>query len=147
MLLVSAGICRGGRIAKAFGPQADDDADARQTADAAVAVWRAVDSALSPVIGQRGVAALYKRSLHLARADYPWLAAAYDGALQPGDFASLRLALSQQASRAATAAHDALLKTFHDLLSDLIGRSLTQRLLQAVWEPPSSGNAVQDESP
>ena len=52
-------------------------ADAVQIADAAVAIWARVHAALAPLIGQRGSAALYKRSLHLARADYSWLVAAF----------------------------------------------------------------------
>jgi len=126
---------------------AAESGDARRIADAAVAVWRAVDAALYPVIGQRGSSALYKRSLHLASAHYPWLEAAYGGALEPGDFASLAAALAQQTPVQAAAAQDALLQTFHDLLADLIGRSLTQRLLQAVWDSSSKGPAVQDTTP
>jgi hypothetical protein len=122
-------------------------ADAAQIAQAAVAAWAAVDRALSSVIGSRGMAALYRRSLHLALAEHPWLAAAYEDALQPGDFASLRAALSQQTATNAAAAHDVMLQTFEDLLNNLIGRSLTRRLLQAVWDNPSSGDAVQDNSP
>ena len=114
---------------------------------AAVAAWTAIDGALSPIIGARGIAALYKRSVHLVLADHPWLAAAYEGALQPGDFASLRAALSQQNAQNAAAAHDAVLKTFQDLLDSLIGRSLTQRLLQTARDQLSSGAAVQDQSP
>ena len=135
------------QIAKTLVPLAAGGADARQVARAAVAIWRAIDEALSPVIGPRGSSALYRRSLHLVRGAFPWLAAAYEGATQPGDFSALEAALSQQTSKTAASAHDALVHTFHDLLADLIGRSLTQRLLQAVWEPPSSGTAVQDDSP
>jgi len=129
---------------RTLGTAAADGANAGQIADTAVAIWAAVDGALAPVIGPRGSAALYKRSLHLARADFPWLAAAYEGAVDPGDFGALRAALAKQDAPAAAAAHDATLQIFHDLLADLIGRSLTQRLLQSVWESPSSGNAVQD---
>jgi hypothetical protein len=99
------------------------------------------------VIGARGISALFKRSLHLAHADYPWLAAAYEGAVEPGDFTSLRAALSRQTGEHAAAAHDAMVQTFNDLLANLIGGSLTQRLLQSVWDHPSSGHAVQDNSP
>jgi hypothetical protein len=135
-------------IVKTLGPLAAEGADARQIAASAVAIWNAIDGALSPVIGLRGSGALYKRSLHLARADHPWLAVAYDGALLPGDYSSLQAALAQQSSADAAAGHDALLQTFHDLLADLIGRSLTHRLLQAVWEPPTTGTtAGQDTSP
>ena len=119
-------------------------ADARQIAEASVAVWSAIDGALSPVIGPRGSSALYKRSIHLARASYPWLAAAYEGAGRPGDFSALNVALAAQTAVHAAAAHDAVLKIFHDLLADLIGRSLTQRLLQSVWDSPFNGAAAQD---
>jgi hypothetical protein len=122
-------------------------ADPQGIADAAVAVWTAIDGALSPVIGARGNAALYKRSLHLTRLRYPWLAAAYEGAVQPGDYSALRAALAQQTATDASQGHEALITTFHDLLADLIGRSLTRRLLQAAWSPNSYGNAVQDDSP
>jgi hypothetical protein len=124
-----------------------DGSDPQGIADGAVAVWTAIDSALSPVIGARGNAALYKRSLHLARARHPWLQGAYEGAMQPGDYSALHAVLAQQTAADASVAHDALLGIFNDLLADLIGRSLTKRLLQAAWSPNSYGNAVQDDSP
>ena len=135
------------QIVKNLGPLAAGGADARKIADAAIAAWTAIDGALAPIVGPRGIAALYRRSVHLAVADHPWLAVAYEGALQPGDFNSLRAALSQQTAQNAAAAHDAMLKTFQDLLDNLIGRSLTQRLLQSVQDQPSSGDAVQDNLP
>lgn len=142
------GCHHGRRTVKTLGAVAANGADAGQIADTAVAIWRAIDGALSPVIGTRGSGALFKRSLHLARADYPWLAAAYEGSVQPGEFSALRTALAQQPATSGAAGQDALLKIFEDLLVDLIGRSLMQRLLQSVWEsPPSAGIAVQDKSP
>lgn len=139
--------CEEPNIVKNLAPLAANDADAGTIADAAVAAWTVIDSALSHIIGTRGVAALYQRSLHLALADHPWLGAAYEGALEPGDFASLRAALSRQSAQNAAAAHDAVLATFQDMLDSLIGRSLTQRLLQSVPDQPSSGAAVQEPSP
>ncbi|RYY49936.1 MAG: hypothetical protein EOO24_66875, partial [Comamonadaceae bacterium] len=88
-------------------------ADPQGVAEAAVAVWTAIDGALSPIIGPRGNAALYKRSLHLARAQHPWLAAAYEGAVQPGDYSALRLALAQQTAADASQAQEALVRIFH----------------------------------
>ena len=108
-----------------------EGADPQAVADAAVAVWGAIDAALSPVIGPRGSAALYKRSLHLARAHHPWLAAAYEGAAHPGDYGALRLALSRQTAVVAAQAHEALMTTFQELLASLIGPSLTARLLRS----------------
>lgn len=131
---------------RTLAPKAAAGADAPQIALEAVAVWARMDAALSPVIGKRGVAALYKRSLHLTCPAFPWLTVAYEGALEPGDFASLRLALEQQAAGDAAVAHDAALQAFHDLLVNLIGASLTERLLQAAWTSPSGGHAAQAPS-
>ena len=124
-----------------------EGADSKSVADAAVAVWVAIDAALSPVIGRRGNAALYRRSLHLARAHHPWLTTAYEGAAHPGDYGALHVALSRQTAAVAAQAHEALMTTFQDLLADLIGRSLAGRLLQGAWDPHSNGNAAQDSSP
>jgi hypothetical protein len=137
----------GGNIAKQLAPLAAAGADAGQVANAAIAMWDAIDKALSPVIGGRGSAALFERSLHLAREGFPWLGAAYESAAERDEFAAFRAALAQQAPGHAAAAHDSMLQTFLALLADLIGESLTQRLLRDVWEPPSSGHAVEDISP
>ena len=122
--------------------------DGAQVAEIAIATLHAIDAALSPIISQRGVAALYKRSVHVTRADYPWLTTAYEGALAAtGEFEPLRAALSQQSGPVAAAATAALLRAFHDLLVTLIGGSLTERLLGVIWDDHSSGNAAQDISP
>jgi uncharacterized damage-inducible protein DinB len=102
---------------------------------------------LAPVIGQRGSAALYQRSLHLARVDYSWLAAAYESAAEPRDLGALHAALVQQTAEQAAAAHDRALQTMLQLLADLIGQSLTERLLKSAWDSTSSGNAVRDNLP
>jgi hypothetical protein len=139
----NAPLFSGGRIAVTLAPLASGGADAGQIAEASVAIWGAIDRALSPVIGQRGSIALYRRTLHLVRSDYLWLATAYEAAADRGEFEALRSALMQQTPEHAAAAHDSMLQTF----LDLIGESLTHRLLQAAWEPPSSGHAAQDTSP
>jgi len=120
-------------------------ADAGQIAARAASTWRAVEAALSPVIGQRAVAALYKRCLALLRADYPWLTA-FEAAPRGDDFALLQIALSQQTSSTALAAHQALLRTFHDLLTNFLGAPLTERLLRSVYETFSSDDAAQETS-
>jgi hypothetical protein len=127
--------------------QPGETIDCAQAADLAIATWHKIDDALSPIIGRAGMAALFKRSLYLARADQPVLTALVDVEIAPGDFASLRETLTQQSSPdAATAVQAALLKTFLDLLTSLIGAELTERLLRPVRDTPSSGEAVQDTS-
>jgi hypothetical protein len=118
-----------------------------QVADLAVSSWSRIDAALAPIIGHGGVDALFKRSLYLSRGAHPWLESAYAGALAPGDLGMLRAALQAQSDNDAAGAHVTVLRAFHDLLTNLIGAALTERLLTPVWDPSSSGDAVQDNVP
>lgn len=124
-----------------------DGASAAQLADAIVLLWQEIDVALSPIIGQRGVAALYKRSLHLAGQAQPWLAGAQEGPPTTMDLASLKSVLARQSGAQVAAAGGHLLQTFHELLASLVGPSLTERLLRSVWTNLSSGPSAQDTSP
>lgn len=126
---------------------AANGADAAQTASIAMATWSAMDAALSPIIGQRGFAALYKRSLQLTRDEFPVLATVQEGVLQLADFSVLHEVLAQQPGATAASASAALLENFYDLLTTLIGPSLTDRLLRPVCETTSSGRPAQDTSP
>jgi hypothetical protein len=120
---------------------------AGQVADAMASTWQDIDAVLSPIIGQRGVAMLYKRCLYLIAPAHPWLAGMHEGGHAPLDLAALRSAFAQQSSTSAAAAGGAFLQTFHELLSSLIGPSLTERLLRAAWAHFSSGPPAQDTSP
>ncbi len=135
------------RFQATFARLVAEGADTVRIADAAVLTWLGIEAALSPVIGQRGVAALYKRSLFLARKDHPWLTAVYEGAQAPVDFAKLATAMLQQTVSSAVGANSALLQTFYDLLANLIGEALTRRLLQSVVEQPSNAYPMEDTSP
>ena len=126
---------------------AKEGAGAGHIADAAVTLWRGVDATLSPIIGRRGVAALYKRSLYLIRSDYPWLTGVHQATVREGEFAPLHTMLSQQTSATAAAANNVLLQMFLDLLGRLIGTSLAERLLPSMRDTPNSGDAAQDTSP
>jgi len=119
-------------------------ADAGQVAAEAVAAWDAIHRALAPVVGPRGAAALHRRSLHVARASFPWLAAPCDALAEPGDFDALRRALASQPAVQAAAAHDCMLHTFLDLLASLIGESLTTRLLQGANDRPAGDISFQE---
>ena len=134
----------GRRIAASLAQRTGGPASAAQVADATVAVWQDVDSALNPIIGSRGVAALYRRSLFLQRSAHPWLAGAIDGPGTAMDLATLKSVLAQQDSPAAAAAGGATLQTFHELLTNLVGPSLTDRLLRSVWATFLSGPAAKD---
>ena len=120
------------------------DASATQIADAATSTWRDIYTALSPIIGQRGVVILTKRCLHLQQRNYPSLKAIRDSKILPGEFPALHAVLVKETSANAVLINNALLNTFYELLSNLIGTSLTLQLLHSVFELPSNGDPVQD---
>jgi hypothetical protein len=120
-------------------------ADIQRIADRAVSMWRDLDAALSPIIGQRGVAALFKRSLFLTDpAHIP--ATSHEDEDAFDNFTALRATLEHQSSANAIATNDALLQKFVDLLTNLIGESLTERLLHSARDNPSSDGAVRETS-
>ncbi len=124
----------------------DADADPEQIATAVFAIWIEIDDALTPIVGPQGLVALYRRTVHLAAAQYPWLAGRDEGVLTDTDPAVLKSVLAQRSSAEAAAGGSAFLHIFHELLASLIGPSLTARLLRSVWESPSSGRTAQDTS-
>ena len=123
-----------------------DDASAEQLADASVALWHEIDCHLHPIIGHRGVAALFNRSLTLVASSHPWLALDPPAVAAAIDPAALRAALVQQPTETAGNGASALFHAFHGLLASLVGQSLTERLLLPVWAPPSSASPAQDSS-
>jgi hypothetical protein len=123
------------------------DAAPPQIAAAVFAIWMEIDDALTPIVGPLGLAALYRRSVHLAAAQHPWLAGGEDGLLTDADAAVLQSVLARRNSDEAAAGGSAFLNTFHELLASLIGLSLTARLLRSVWEHPSNDHTAEDTSP
>lgn len=110
-------------------------------------LWLDIDTALHPIIGHRGVAALFHRSLTLTANTHSWLAAGHGGLLANIDTAALQVALAAQNAAEAAAGADALLLVFNDLLTSLVGPLLTDRLLLPVWAHPSAAAPVQDPKP
>jgi hypothetical protein len=106
-------------------------------AEATVHVCGDVAARLAVVLGERGVGVLFRRSVHLATAQFPWLA--MGGEDGPADvvFARLGEVLARQERTVAAEASYALLVTFTELLATLIGESLTETLLSSVWVPAS----------
>jgi hypothetical protein len=135
------------KVATTLERLAAQGADTARIADAAISTWQAIEAALAPVIGAKGVAALYGRSLYLVRARHPWLAAATDGADSRMDLGLLAAALARQENfTAATGAGDQL-ESLYDLLRSLIGPALTGQLLRSAWDNPFGGTAAQDRTP
>lgn len=119
-------------------------ANVGQVADTIVDLWQEIDRALAPIVGHRGVAALYNRGLALTTVAHPWLASASSGGLSAVDPSALKATLLQQTAVQAAIGGSALFETFRDLLTSLVGAALTERLLRAVWTPSSGAAPAQD---
>jgi hypothetical protein len=123
------------------------DADAPQLAEAVGALWLEINAALHPIIGQRGVAALYHRSLALTAPARPCLAPLLAPTLPASlDPAALQAVLARLDAAEAAATGCALFDTFRALLASLVGAALTDRLLHAVWAPTTGEPPAQDNA-
>lgn len=132
------------RIAATLDHRVGEDATASHIAAAVVVVCQDFEKALAPIVGSGGVAALYQRSLYLAKTTHDWIDLSSEAAASRADFSSLRALLAQQTEEAARAGGTEVLETFSQLLVSLIGFSLSEQLLAAVWIQPTTGPPVQD---
>lgn len=111
--------------------------DAGMVAEATLYIWRQMATLLAPIIGTRGVEVLFNRSLQLTSRTFPRLVTIGDNGDNSVLLANLRDNLAAGTTKDAMVAGHALLVTFTELLSTLIGDSLTKRLLSPVWAFPS----------
>lgn len=123
------------------------NADIARIAQAIISTLRDMDVALTPIIGQQGVAALYRRSLHLCASTHPRLARTYDRVPPGMDLTALKSVIVEQSDTDALFFGEVLLTIFYELLTTLIGPSLTARLLRGMWEPSLSDTPSQEISP
>lgn len=130
-------------LAQRVGPTAD----IAGIAEAIISILQDMDAALTPIIGQQGVVALLRRSLHLSASAHARLAGTYDLVQAAPDRAALKAVLLEQSEADALFFGEVLLTTFYTLLTTLIGPSLTVRLLHDVWEPSLSDTPSQENSP
>ncbi len=131
-------------IAASLARRGDGDATAAQIAETVFAKCQAIVAALAPIIGLRGVAALHRRSLHLAGRNHSWLAERPPGEQPSEDLAVVKTLISRQTSADAALGGAAFLQAFHDLLASLVGLSLTERLLRSVWIDFMGASPTQD---
>ena len=121
--------------------RADSTSDSNAIAAATVETWRQIAAQLGPVIGARGVEVLFDRALHRIGAPFPWLATTEN----PGDSGSmlqnLKAQLASQPTAVATRVSSELFTSFTELLENLIGKSLTERLIAPVLALPSPTSA------
>lgn len=119
------------------------NADSGAIAEATLSTWHQVAVRLVPVIGVRGVDALFKRSVHVTSKSYPWFALDGSGENVAALLCTLRNLIAKANPEEAVEVCHAFLVNFTELLTTLIGESLTARLLVTVWIPPA--NATEQE--
>lgn len=106
--------------------------DPERVADASVTLWRGLAQHLTAIIGERGFASLYARSVYQVSRNYPWLAdQAHPLAGEP--FTELHQRLQVQGMPVAGQASIALFGVFIDTLTLLIGELVTTSILHAAW--------------
>jgi|EndMetStandDraft_4_1072995.scaffolds.fasta_scaffold05651_2 hypothetical protein len=118
--------------------------DARAVALAFASTWQQIADALEKVVGRRGVGVLLDRALYLTTKQHGWLQPSSDPGKEADPLPNLIAALETQSASESIEASRLLLENFTELLDTLIGESLTDRLLGAIWIAPTSASAKKD---
>ena len=132
-------------IQHALGSAAAEGADARDVASGTVGAVKGLLAELQPLVGELAARALYGRALHLAKSSFDRPAAA--GEPVADLLGALQQDLAARSASDARAAAGALLHAFADLLTSLIGLSLTNRILRTAWGVPSMQPLSEDPAP
>ena len=128
--------------------RACDADDPASIADALVAIWHDIATELTPIIGARGVAALFGRTVYLISREHRWIGETPQA--QPSeimDLQSLHHNARRQSRDVGLRGSVALFDQFQELLISMIGAALSERLLRKVLDSTSSGHSAQDTTP
>lgn len=136
MVIKSSDLCRES-IRKTLLQHAGKSPDSAAIAEAVLTAWHEMAAQLKPLIGERGVNVLFRRSLYLTRTSFSGLEIPEGGGDNAALLANLKADLGGRETADAFEAGLSLLATFTELLATLIGESLTGRLLSAALDPQS----------
>ncbi|WP_304778577.1 hypothetical protein [Herminiimonas sp.] len=113
-------------------------------ADVSVDLWEKLACGLISIIGEGGFQSLYKRSLHLTSATFPWMESHPSSLQKDTGFADLKICLAEQDPTVAGEASTALLITFIDILALLIGELLMSSILRLAWGDDALDTVVKE---
>lgn len=113
------------------------DAEGGNAAADAVAIWESIARKFSPLLGPSSASMLLERSLHANHARYPWLPPSNQAGAAEPPFRALQTSMAGREQHEVVAATRAMLESYIDLVSKLIGSRLTEQFLRAAFE----GNA------
>ncbi|MGI4862042.1 MAG: hypothetical protein ACRYHA_34955 [Janthinobacterium lividum] len=134
----------GARIAMVFALRMGQETSPGHTAEILTGILKEAALALAPVIGREGAPALLKRSVVLTASRHPWLLEAGRNGTSPMDFGMLKLLIESQTKETALAGSTTLISQFYGLLSNLIGSSLADRILESAWVDSPRDTTAQD---
>ena len=100
--------------------------------DVSLILWQRLAAELNVIIGERGFASLYSRSLNRAGAEFAWLEP-HPPKVAGDAFELLAAMMKTRLPLEAQAANAAVLNIFIDTLIILIGELVTNSILSAAW--------------
>lgn len=112
--------------------------------DVTIGLWGRLAADLISIIGEGGFQSLYARSVHLTSVSFPWLALNHPSQPTDSRFAGLRTSLEGRDFTEASEASIALLTTFIDILTLLIGELLTTSILRSAWGDAAFDTAAKE---
>ena len=112
--------------------------------DVTVKLWERLSAELTTIIGEGGFQSLYARCIHLTGATFPWIECGHPSQPTDSRFAGLKMSLEGREFDEASEASIALLVTFIDILTLLIGEQLTAGILQSAWGDDAMVNAAKE---
>lgn len=121
------------------------NADGGTAAADAIAILQRVTRKFSPLLGPSSTSVLLERSLHANHASYPWLPPPDQAGAAEPPFRALQASLERREQRDVLAATRALMDSYIDLVTTLIGSRLTEQFLRSAF-PGEADNRNTEEN-
>jgi hypothetical protein len=113
-------------------------------ADDVTLSWLKIVRKFSPLIGANSVLLIFERSLENNLTTFGWLPALMQPSQPDTAVERLRTSMASRPSKDILAAHRAILTTFIDLMTTLIGARLTIQFLQAAFPADGAGSTTEE---
>lgn len=131
-------------VARILTPRSDVKSDAGAIADRALWSWERIAFHLTPLIGDGGFQSLYLRALHLALPECPRMTLLKRNSPTDDLFQQLRDDLALLDAVSTELCSNVLMNKFIELVSSMIGDSLTGQILRSAWGEPSIPGSTED---
>ena len=106
--------------------------------------WLKIVRKFAPLIGANSVLLIFERSLDNNLATFSWLPTVATPSQPDTSVERLRISMAARSTDDILAAHRAILTTFIDLMTTLIGARLTVQFLRAAFPADSAGSTTEE---